>query len=146
MSSGLSCQPGAQTPDEDWLQHKLSSNPLPLNLINPLSRNTERMSENRPASSGWVPSEQAQRSPAPRRSSPQSAYSYDSASASDFPHGSASSQFAGYTYSGSLHQRANFFMAQSLLSMNAWDDALAVLREAVIAFSLKRRLSAQRRA
>ena len=33
-----------------------------------------------------------------------------------------------------LHQRAYFIMAQGLLSMNAWDDALAVLREAVIAF------------
>ena len=146
MLSGLSSQPGAQTPNEDWLQHKLSFNPLPLNLINPLSRNTERISENRPASSGWVPPEQVQRPPAPRRSSPQSAYSYDIACASDFPHGSASSQFAGYTYSGSLHQRASFIMLQGLLSMNAWHDALAVLREAVIAFGFKRRSSAQRRA
>ena len=32
------------------------------------------------------------------------------------------------------HQRAYFIMAQGLLSMNAWHDALAVLREAVIAF------------
>ena len=32
------------------------------------------------------------------------------------------------------HQRAYFVMAQGLLSMNAWHDALAVLREAVTAF------------
>ena len=32
------------------------------------------------------------------------------------------------------HQRVYFIMAQGFLSMNAWHDVLAVLREAVIAF------------
>ena len=32
------------------------------------------------------------------------------------------------------HQRVYFVIAQGLLRMNAWHDALAVLREAVIAF------------
>ena len=132
MSSGRLSQPGARTPNEDWLVHKL--NFLLLNLISPLSRNSERMPENTPTTSSWVAPEQAQRPPAPHRSSPQSAYSYDTAHASGSPRRSASSQSAGYTYSGGLQQRAYFIMAQGLLSMNAWDDALTVLREAVIAF------------
>ena len=79
MSSGQLSQPGARTPNEDWLAHKRSFSPLALNLIYPLSRNSERMSENTPTISSWVAPEQAQRPPAPRRSSPQSAYSYDTA-------------------------------------------------------------------
>ena len=49
------------------------------------------------------PQQQPQQPPAPRRSSPQSAYSYDATRASGSPHGSASSQSAGYTYPGGLH-------------------------------------------
>ena len=33
-----------------------------------------------------------------------------------------------------MHERAYLIMAQGLLSMSAWDDALAVLKEAIIAF------------
>ncbi|KAL2042670.1 hypothetical protein N7G274_004429 [Stereocaulon virgatum] len=47
------------------------------------------------------PQQQAQQAPAPRRSSPQSAYSYD-ARASGSPHGSTSSQ-SGYQYPSGLH-------------------------------------------
>ena len=32
-----------------------------------------------------------------------------------------------------MHERAYLIMAQGLLSMSAWDDALAVLKEAIIA-------------
>ena len=44
-----------------------------------------------------------------------------------------------------MHERAYLIMAQGLLSMSAWDDALAVLKEAMIAFPEKSEFKTLRR-